>query len=75
MQHSGQRLVVMAENDAGDVSWYPLAYRNALQETPFTFKSAAELTDPSQLAESCRSNRGPASAPLFLVNNWEIVVR
>jgi hypothetical protein len=70
MIDSGQRLVVMAENDAGDVSWYPLAYQNALQETPFTFKSAEELTDPSQLAESCRPNRGPASAPLFLVNNW-----
>lgn len=70
MIDSGQRLVVMAENDAGDVSWYPLAYQDALQETPFTFKSAAELTDPSQLAESCRANRGPASAPLFLVNNW-----
>jgi hypothetical protein len=70
MIDSGQRLVVMAENDAGDISWYPLAYRNALQETPFRFTNAAELTDPSKLATSCRSNRGPASAPLFLVNNW-----
>jgi hypothetical protein len=70
MIDSGQRLVVMAENDAGDIPWYHLAYRNALQETPFTFRSAAQLTDPSQLAESCRANRGPASAPLFLVNNW-----
>ena len=26
--------------------------------------------DQSNLAESCRANRGPASAPLFLVNNW-----
>lgn len=70
MIDSGQRLVVMAENDAGDISWYPLAYGSVLQETPFTFNSAAQLTDPSQLAESCRSNRGPATAPLFLVNNW-----
>jgi hypothetical protein len=70
MIDSGQRLVVMAENQADDISWYPLAYSNALQETPFTFKSAAELTDASQLADSCRSNRGPTSAPLFLVNNW-----
>jgi hypothetical protein len=70
MIDSGQRLVVMAENEADDISWYPLAYRHALQETPFTFKSATDLTDSSQLAESCRSNRGPASAPLFLVNNW-----
>jgi len=70
MIDSGQRLVVMAENDAGDIPWYHLAYANVLQETPFTFRSAASLTDPSQVAESCRANRGPASAPLFLVNNW-----
>lgn len=70
MIDSGQRLVVMAENEADDISWYPLAYSRALQETPFTFRSATELTDPSQLTQSCRPNRGPASAPLFLVNNW-----
>lgn len=70
MIDSGQRLVVMAENDAGDIPWYPLAYGNALQDTPFTSRSAAALTEPPQVAESCRPNRGPASAPLFLVNNW-----
>jgi hypothetical protein len=70
MIDSGRRLVVMAENDAGDISWYPLAFRDTLQETPFTFKNAAQLTQPAQLAESCRANRGPASAPLFLVNHW-----
>jgi hypothetical protein len=70
MIDSGQRLVVMAENDADHISWYPLAYGDALQETPFQFRKAAELTDSSQLADSCRANRGPASAPLFLVNNW-----
>ncbi len=70
MIDSGQRLMVMAENDADHISWYPLAYSNALQETPFHFKNAAQLTDPAQLADSCRANRGPASAPLFLINNW-----
>ncbi|HJS95583.1 MAG TPA: hypothetical protein VJ741_15070, partial [Solirubrobacteraceae bacterium] len=70
MIDSGQRLVVMAENDADHISWYPLAYRETLQETPFHFRNAAELTDLSRVADSCRSNRGPASAPLFLVNNW-----
>jgi hypothetical protein len=70
MIDSGRRLVVMAENDADDVSWYPLAFRNLLQETPYTFKSTAQLTEPSQLEASCRANRGPAAAPLFLVNNW-----
>jgi hypothetical protein len=70
MIDSGQRLVVMAENDAGTIPWYHLAYGDALQETPFTFKTPAALTDPSQVAVSCRDNRGPASAPLFLLNNW-----
>jgi hypothetical protein len=70
MIDSGQRLVVMAENESADISWYPLAYGAALQETPFTFNRAAQLTDPAKVDDSCRSNRGPASAPLFLVNNW-----
>jgi hypothetical protein len=70
MIDSGQRLVVMAENDADDIAWYPLAYRDVLQETPFRFKDAVQLTDPAQLPDSCRANRGPASAPLFLLNNW-----
>jgi len=70
MIDSGQRLVVMAENDAGDVSWYHLAYDHGLQETPFRFRTAAALTEQSQLAASCRPNRGPESAPLFLLNHW-----
>jgi hypothetical protein len=70
MIDSGQRLVVMAENDAGDVPWYHLAYASGLQETPFRFRTAAALTEQSQLASSCRANRGPASAPLFLLNHW-----
>jgi hypothetical protein len=70
MIDTNQRLVVMAENDAGDIPWYHPAYAHALQETPFTFKSAAALTDPSRLPASCRPNRGPLSAPLFLVNHW-----
>lgn len=71
MIDSDQRLVVMAENDAGTtVPWYHLAYAHALQETPFTFKSTAALIDPANLAASCRPNRGTASAPLFLLNHW-----
>jgi Na+-transporting methylmalonyl-CoA/oxaloacetate decarboxylase gamma subunit len=70
MIDSNQRLVVMAENDAGDVPWYHLAYAKGLQETPFRFRNAAALTEESQLANSCRANRGPASAPLFLLNHW-----
>jgi hypothetical protein len=70
MIDSDQRLVVMAENDAGDIPWYHLAYRSALQETPFRFGTTAALTDPSRVPASCRPNRGPASAPLFLLNHW-----
>ncbi|HUO72217.1 MAG TPA: hypothetical protein VMU39_15725 [Solirubrobacteraceae bacterium] len=70
MIDSGQRLVVMAENDAGSIPWYHLAYARALQETPFRFRTAALLTEPSNLPASCRANRGPSSAPLFLLNHW-----
>ena len=70
MIDSGQRLVVMAENDAGTIPWYHLAYEHALQETPFRFTRASQLTDPANLAASCRPNRGPDSAPLFLLNHW-----
>ena len=70
MIDSGQRLVVMAENDAGTIPWYHLAYEHALQETPFTFTRTSQLTDPANLAASCRPNRGPNSAPLFLLNHW-----
>ena len=70
MIDSGQRLVVMAENDAGTIPWYHLAYEHALQETPFRFTRASRLTDPANLAASCRPNRGPDSAPLFLLNHW-----
>ncbi len=70
MIDSGRRLVVLAENDAGTVPWYHLAYEHALQETPFRFTRASALTDPANVAASCRPNRGPASAPLFLLNHW-----
>lgn len=71
MIDADERLVVMAENEAeAAVPWYHLAYAHVLQETPYRFRTAAELTDPAQLAASCRPNRGPASAPLFLLNNW-----
>jgi len=28
------------------------------------------LTDRAELAASCKANRGPAGAPLFLINHW-----
>jgi hypothetical protein len=64
------RLVLLAENHAGAAPWYQPAYQRLTQETPYTFKRPEELTDPERLAASCAPNRGPANAPLFLVNHW-----
>jgi hypothetical protein len=65
-----RRLVVLAENHAGAAPWYQLVYDRLTQETPFSFARTAELTEPAELEASCRPNRGPAGAPLFLVNHW-----
>jgi hypothetical protein len=70
MIEQGRRLLVMAENHAGAAPWYQLAYERLTQETPFTFTATAQLTAPQNLEASCRKNRGPADAPLFLVNHW-----
>ncbi|MGZ6643502.1 MAG: hypothetical protein ACXVFT_16975 [Solirubrobacteraceae bacterium] len=65
-----QRLVVLAENHAGAAPWYQLAYARLTEETPFLFTRPALLTDPAALPASCADNRGPARAPLFLINHW-----
>jgi hypothetical protein len=71
MIDSDQRLLVLAENEADpSVPWYHLAFQHALKETPYRFRAAAQLTDPAELPASCAPNRGPESAPLFLVNSW-----
>ncbi len=72
MIDSGQRLVFLAENHAGAgrVGWYHLAYKHATQETPFSFSRVQQLTDPANFAATCRENRGPADAPLLLINHW-----
>jgi hypothetical protein len=67
MIESDRRLLVLAENQAGDAPWYQPAYKRLLQETPFAFSRPAQL---AATAASCRDNRGPASAPLLLLNNW-----
>ena len=70
MVDSGKRLVLLAENHAGAAPWYQLAYKSITEETPYSFKKVAQLTDPDKLDESCEPNRGPEGAPLFLVNHW-----
>jgi hypothetical protein len=70
MIDDNQRLLLLAENEAGAASWYHLAYRRITTETPYSFSKATQLTDSAKLAATCERNRGPASAPLFLINHW-----
>lgn len=56
-----QRLVVFAEEAGPPPAWYANAFEE-LQETPFLFTSAQQL--------SCRANRGRSGAPLFQMNHW-----
>lgn len=70
MIRDGGRAVMLAENPPFDrVPWYHDAYA-VTQETPYRFTRPAQLIDPKLLPSSCRENRGPADAPLFLVNHW-----
>ena len=70
MVESGQRVVFLAENHAGGAPWYHPAYAQITQETPFGFSRVPQLVSPSALPTSCRPNRGPDSAPVFLLNHW-----
>jgi hypothetical protein len=70
MIDTGQRVVFLAENQAGPERWYHLAYESITQETPYSFTEVAQLTEPARLPASCEPKRGPADAPLFLVNHW-----
>lgn len=62
-----RRLLVMAENDAGGgrYPWYQQGF-DLVQETPYTFSSAAQI----ESRESCRPNRGRPDSPLFQINSW-----
>lgn len=70
MIRDDERVVMLAEKPPFDkVPWYHDAYALA-QETPYTFNRPQQLIDPKLLPRSCAENRGPADAPLFLVNHW-----
>jgi hypothetical protein len=59
---SKHNLLVFAEQGGpGAPAWYQSAYR-WFQETPYTFKTTDDF--------NCLPNRGPADAPLFLLNHW-----
>ncbi|HEX4018922.1 MAG TPA: hypothetical protein VHX15_19455, partial [Frankiaceae bacterium] len=63
MIDSGRRVVVLMEHHGGG-SAYPWMLQGFdwVQDTPYANPSAADL--------SCRLNRGSASNPLLLINNW-----
>jgi hypothetical protein len=60
-----ERVVVMAENRSSGVPWLRAQF-DLVQETPYRFRTPAEVAAES----SCRPNRGNARNPLFLLNNW-----
>lgn len=66
MIRSGKRLWVAAEEFGKAGTWYHRGY-DVTQETPFSFPTVAAL---EAIPQSCRPNRGPADAPLLLVNHW-----
>ena len=70
MIDSGKQVVVYAERVGGAAPWYTAGYERAIQETPFTFKRPALLTEPSNWPASCVPNRGTDDAPLLLMNHW-----
>ncbi len=63
MIDSGRRLVVLMENHGGGTT-YPWLLQgfDYVQDTPYSNPTVASL--------SCRLNRGSASDPLLLINNW-----
>jgi hypothetical protein len=60
-----QRVLVLVENDAGDIPWMHRQDEIA-QETPYRFETVRELRAP----DSCRPNRGGTRGSLLLVNHW-----
>ena len=70
MIDSGQRLVIFSEHKGGAAPWYRVGYDEAMQETPFQFATAAQLTEPAKWPASCGPNRGPKTASLLLLNHW-----
>ncbi|MCU0650142.1 MAG: hypothetical protein MUF00_19300 [Gemmatimonadaceae bacterium] len=55
------RVLVFLESGATGVPWMRPTYES-FQETPYAW--------PTLEAMTCASNRGPATAPLFLLNHW-----
>ena len=66
MVDSNQRLVLMAENNAGGAPWYHPAYESITEETPYAFKKVAAAHEPGQAGQELRAEpraRGRADLP------------
>jgi hypothetical protein len=61
-----KNVLIMAENHGGVRPWYQAGYDRFLQDTQYKFDSLTALKAPA----SCELLRGPADAPLLLVNHW-----
>ena len=60
---AGKNVLIAAEiGGSGTPPWYHRAYDWLFQETPYSFDKPEDF--------NCAPNRGPANAPLFLVNHW-----
>jgi len=72
MVETGERVLFLAQSDAGSVPWYHLAYAGVMRETPYSFTNLQidQLTTPAGQENSCRSNRGGNTGDLFLMNHW-----
>jgi hypothetical protein len=66
MIDAGKTALIMHESPGGEgPAWYQPAYE-ITQETPYAFPSLAVIRSEA----SCVPNRGPKTAPLFLLNHW-----
>ncbi len=66
MIRSDRRLVTVLENQDGGPAM-PNGYTDGIvQETPYSFRNPAALA----ARDSCRPERGLATAPIFLLNHW-----
>jgi hypothetical protein len=65
-----QQVVVLDEHHSGGAPWVHLDYRGIVQETPYTWDQASQITDPANWPASCVANRGGTIGSLFLMNHW-----
>jgi hypothetical protein len=58
---AGTPLVVLSQREGGSPDWFMPMF-SLVQDTPYNTRTFDDL--------SCRANRGPTSAELFLLNHW-----